>query len=364
MIALTSATSRPSSASLEAPGGFAWWYIDLLDAEGNGAVFIVSWGLPFLPGYVESARRGQAPPATERPSLNVVLYKDFTESFYLLQEYAPGEATVEADGAIQMGGSTLRSRVIDGRVEVHLELDCAVPSHAARLSGSVRLSGALAQHLPAHAGGPHVWTPIAPSARGRASLRLGATRWEIEGSAYHDRNSAEVPITALGCRRWTWARVSTGEATWIAYHLEGEAGVEPRTLLMRCDNAGAVEQLDVTAVDAAGWRRQFFGMQLPTRWHVAAGERSIDLRVGVPVDRGPFYTRAPVRAETPDGAAHGWIEVVEPARIDLDLHRPLVQMAVHHTHKPNSMWLPLFSGPREGRVGRLFSPTPAQLEVR
>jgi carotenoid 1,2-hydratase len=39
--------------------------------------------------------------------------------------------------------------------------------------------------------------------------------------------------------------------------------------------------------------------------------------------------------------------------VDLDLHRPFVRMRVHRTEAPSSFWLPLFSGPREGRWRRL-----------
>ena len=42
---------RPADRDLLAsPGGFAWWYVDALDEQGNGIVCIWSWGLPFLPG--------------------------------------------------------------------------------------------------------------------------------------------------------------------------------------------------------------------------------------------------------------------------------------------------------------------------
>ena len=40
--------------------------------------------------------------------------------------------------------------------------------------------------------------------------------------------------------------------------------------------------------------------------------------------------------------------------IDLDWQRPLVRMRVQRADGRNSMWLPLFTGPKPGRVQRLL----------
>jgi hypothetical protein len=50
----------------------------------------------------------------------------------------------------------------------------------------------------------------------------------------------------------------------------------------------------------------------------------------------------------------GSAEVIDPSRIDLDRHRPLVRMRVATDLQRNSIWLPLFQGSRHGRVARLF----------
>jgi hypothetical protein len=51
--------------------------------------------------------------------------------------------------------------------------------------------------------------------------------------------------------------------------------------------------------------------------------------------------------------ALGWSELCRPDRVDLAPHRPFVKMRVHRAAGPNSIWLPLFTGPRSGRVSRL-----------
>ncbi|MEC9399932.1 MAG: hypothetical protein VX475_20045, partial [Myxococcota bacterium] len=74
------------------------------------------------------------------------------------------------------------------------------------------------------------------------------------------------------------------------------------------------------------------------------------------LDNGPFYMRFFLDASTPDGQrARGIGEACTPSRVDLARHRPLVKMRVQQTSdEDNSMWLPLFTGPRRGRVERLL----------
>src|SRR5687768_10564437 len=76
---------------LRAPGGFLWWYADLVDERGNGLVCIWSFGLPFLPGYASASRRGTPQLPEERPSFNIAVYERGKLVCYLLQEYEPSE---------------------------------------------------------------------------------------------------------------------------------------------------------------------------------------------------------------------------------------------------------------------------------
>jgi hypothetical protein len=82
----------------------------------------------------------------------------------------------------------------------------------------------------------------------------------------------------------------------------------------------------------------------------------LDVRIGSPVDNGPFYLRFLLEARDPGTgeAARGVGELVRPGRIYLPQMRPFVQMRVHRVGARNSPWLPLFSGPNRGMLGRLF----------
>ena len=59
---------------MRSPGGFTWFYVDIVDDQGQGATLIWSWGLPFLPGYAAASRAGRPQLPIERPSVNLVVY--------------------------------------------------------------------------------------------------------------------------------------------------------------------------------------------------------------------------------------------------------------------------------------------------
>ena len=73
LITLSSADCAPDPAVLRSPGGFTWFYVDLVDDHGRAATLIWSWGLPFLPGYAQSARTGRPRLPLQRPSVNLVV---------------------------------------------------------------------------------------------------------------------------------------------------------------------------------------------------------------------------------------------------------------------------------------------------
>ena len=100
---------------------FSWWYIDVLNERGDGCVCIFSQGLPFLPASTDLK--------PDRYAMNVVLYKDGKESFYLLQEFPSSEVnleTVESHGLSgkrkeiwTIGGHTFHRCIEDGTWSVY-----------------------------------------------------------------------------------------------------------------------------------------------------------------------------------------------------------------------------------------------------
>jgi len=357
--------------ALESPGGFIWWYVDIADRKGNGAVAIWSFGLPFLPGYAAAARAGSAPPARERPSLNVAVYRDWELDCYLLQEYEPAEIAGDPTGPEwSFGDSDVRVADSERGRSVVAELDCAVPGTDERLTGTVEAEGVAPRRespgrfSPGASGAEtgHRWLPRAVPATGRVDLELGATQtYEFEGRAYHDANSGTTPLHELGIRRWHWGRAPVGDREIVYYALWGDReddGAEPAeefALILRDD--GTMRRVDSVDLELREPRRNMGGL----RWWRSASLASRDPKLPdlqvhhrSAVDSGPFYMRYMTEVEAEGESSVGMAELIRPDRIDLARHRPFVNMRVHRTSDSNSMWLPLFSGPKRGRLGRWF----------
>lgn len=346
---------------LDRPGAFAWWYVDLLDGAGNGAVCIWSYGLPFLPGLAAGARAGRPEAPIRRPSLNLALYRQGRLACYLLQEYGadhdPGPEPLGTD--IRLGDSTCRSWEEAGRRRVRVELDCPVPGSAERLTGTLQLEGPACRWEAGSAGEPadHLWTPLSAPARAELSVQLGSgAPIRVEGRGYHDRNFGARPLHGLGIGRWIWHRFALREEELISYlHWPRSGEGAPRHLLLRVAPDGRVEPLGEPEVELEEERGTGAGLRLPRliRLRTPDGAR-YEIRNRAPVDIGPFYLRFAAEVVTPSGeVAPGWGELCVPDRVDLPLHRPFVRMRVHRPGGPNSLWAPLFSGPRAGRLARL-----------
>jgi carotenoid 1,2-hydratase len=215
---------------------------------------------------------------------------------------------------------------------------------------------------------PHRWTPLCCPAAARAELCAPGLDFRLEGRGYHDRNSSSVPLPALGIRDWAWGRVSVGDSELVHYLLWSEdVGTPPVQILFEVLPDGSVRHDaaasgndgqpmvrrpgdELVALDDA-WRHPY-GVRMHRRITLRPPDGPpIALTADPPVDSGPFYLRYALRDT--DGRVCGWGERVKPASVDLPWQRPFVRMRVHGPGA-DSMWLPLFSGPRLGRVNRLL----------
>jgi len=370
VITLGSADAAPEAAVLHGPGGFTWFYVDLVDERGDGATVIWSWGLPFLPGYAGAARSGCAQLPIDRPSVNIAVYENGRERFYLLSELPADRCHWSADGrSWQMGDSSFAWTDVPGPAggaptrTLQADLDLALPA-GGRVTGRLLLSGTLrrdpvAQTFPGHVGEPgssHVWTPMIAASRGCLDLRTPGGPVRVEGRGYHDRNSAALPLQALGIQRWLWGRVALPGRDLIFYRLIPSArNSPPRDLVIEIAGDGSSRVQENAGMRVGGLRRSVWGLQRPTGLTFADPDgRPVQVEVSCLLDNGPFYQRYLLRGRCGADAGRGVGENLVPDRVDTDLLRPLVRMRVHRAAGPNSMWLPLFSGDSAGRVRRLL----------
>jgi hypothetical protein len=288
--------------------------------------------------------------------VNLALYRGGQECLYLLQEHPEGPYT---GNELQVIGDCRFERSTEaGRCVLQATLDCPVPGSTKRLTGSVYLEGTepVPGSITSGTGASHQWTPLAAPASATVELRLGeqpVAAWR--GRAYHDRNTGLHPLHELGIERWMWGRFPFGDAERVYYLLWPQGGGAPRCLGLVMYPDGTTSEVPNLQVELEGEQRSLFGVRRPGSLHLAQdGQPWMSVNHTASVDVGPFYLRFQSEAVLPDGArALGWGELCEPDRVDLRRHRPLVRMRVHHATGGNSLWLPLFNGPREDRVRRL-----------
>lgn len=374
MIELSSADRPPDRAVLDSPGGFTWFYVDLVDDQGRGATVIWSWGLPFLPGYVQAARVGRPQLPIDRPSVNVVVYGDGRERFYLLSELPVEDCEWGADGRSWRLGDCVFEWTDTGAEgpgaaptrTLHAELDLALPT-GGRVTGQLRLSGRLRRDCPngvsppnsagpAGPAGDHLWTPMLAATWGSLDLRTPGGQLRVQGRAYHDRNSAGRPLNALGIERWWWGRVALPGRDLIFYRLiPSQPGARPRDLIVDVGADGSCRVREDAQIAVGRQRRSTWGLRWPTSATFPDPDGvPVHVEVSALLDNGPFYQRYLLKGRCGADEAYGVGENVVPDRVDTDLLRPLVRMRVHRSDGPNSMWLPLFCGDSAGRVRRLL----------
>ena len=356
---------RPNIVQLlREDGAFAWWYLDLVDGEGQGLVLIWSFGLPFLP----DARTPR--PARDRPSLSLSLYRDGVPWLYALQTHRPEAASCSPDGRfVRLGRSTFELRPRGGRVEVLADLDLD-------LVGGERLRGRL--HAEGHAvrlpsvtapSSSHAWAPILAASSAVADLDTPEGPVRIAGRVYVDGNHSERPLHELGIADWRCGRVAFAERELVYYLVEPESSDDPPiALVLEIDEDGRARHHDQTRVVWHGPRRSIYGLRYHDRLTLDGPDLALSLRVTALVDDGPFYLRFLVEGEDHRRGelGRGVAERVVPSRVDRPWQRPFVRMRTQAVGGDNSIWLPLFSGRRRGRFRRLFGErfAPAGREVR
>lgn len=338
--------------AFETPGGFAWWYADVIDGAGNGIVVIPSWGLPFLPGHTDAGRRGVAAAARERPALAFSIYAAGREAFYLLQEL-PADAASCTGHDVRFGRSRFTFR--NGGLDAVLDLD--TPSGP--LQGELRVQG-VARSTACAAGealhhDAHEWCPLAGPATGSWAVAVADQRFEGQGSGYVDRNAGLDHFAGLGIHRWVWARAQLPDRLRIGYALWPVDG-EGQAVIVDIDGRGALTQHRATA-HPGPLRRNRYGLPWWDGWRLdGEGGVHFDLSLAHRPDDGPAYQRVLGTVRTERGEAPAIGELCDTSCLDRPWQRPLLDMVLHRPQGPNSAFLPLFAGPSAGRLRRWLLP--------
>jgi hypothetical protein len=243
--------------------------------------------------------------------------------------------------------------------EVHVDarLALTVPGAAASTQVTVAVSGPRSRVSATEGDDRHVWCPLAPSAEGRVEIVTSEGEgWSLEGRAYLDANASRVPLRDLGLASWRWGRLAFPERELVFYEVTRteDGAVEPLVLDVP---RGSPERRGGQGLEWGSKRRSMYGLSWPEGATLVDPDgRRIDVRMSHLVEDGPFYLRFALEAicrETGE-RAQGFAEHVEVSRLDVPWQRPFVRMRRKLATGGNSMWLPLFSGPRRGRVGRLM----------
>jgi hypothetical protein len=328
-----------------APGGFTWWYVDMVDEAGDGLVAIVALGLPFLPGYTSAGRAGRAELAARRPSVCVAAVRGGRPSFWALHEVDPAEVAWEPE-RVRLGASRLEMESDGERVHLWAHLEGVLPGCPWSLD--LELEGAKRKPAPREpATTTHAWSVLTAATEGRATLSAPQP-WQLQGRAYVDRNGADRSLDELGVVSWHWGRLALPDHELVWYSAtDVEGQVRSTSLRIEPDGTTTESQDQVTT---EGARRGLWGLSWPARVHPVPG---LPVDLGRPIDDSPFYARFLVQAP---GAAgfRGFAEACRVDRIDQGWFRPLLRMTVCPPSGPGSLWLPLFAGPRERRLLRLL----------
>ena len=338
---------------MQTVGSFSWWYVDLVDFEGNGAVLIWFAGLPFLP--LKSLKKIPK----NLSGLTVSVYRNHKLDFYAFQTYPPEFFSVNADQTQwRVGDSHLKMSHHRDQVTLTADLRISYAGSSEPFVGQLRVKGKSRITSPVQAAGTtedHVWSPMMLRGQGNLEYRWAAHNDRIEGTAYFDRNQSERPLTQLGIRDWHWCRLSFPNETVVLYFLQDHEGDWQRWAFAATDK-NDFKTIPVIEHKANHAKKDRYGIRWNQKHEIYLKDRehSLEIELRSPVDRSPFYMRHLLKAKQGDDWAYGVYERVLPKKIPQQWMQPLIAMRINEWHRNKSIWLALFEGPKRGKVGRLF----------
>lgn len=216
-----------------APGGYAWWYVDAISADGARAITIIAFiGSVFSPYYAWSGRRNPF----DHCAINVAIYEPRRHHWAMTER---GERAIDLDAnQFTVGPSRLHWSGDELAIEID-EKETPIP-FPVRGTIRVRPRFVMTERFPIDRAGRHVWRPIAPCAD--VDVRFEAPDVVWSGAGYFDSNIGEEPLEDA-FDYWDWSRLAVSEeAAAILYNCDLRNG-EKTTLALRIDASGA-QRLD------------------------------------------------------------------------------------------------------------------------
>jgi carotenoid 1,2-hydratase len=255
------------------PGGYAWWYLDAISADGTQALTLIAFiGSVFSPYYAWANRKTPAP-AENFCAMNVALYQR-RGGYWAMTERGAAKLRRSAS-ALSIGRSALHW---DGSV-----LTAEIDEHCAplprRLRGKITLRPRIQQSEVFHldAGKRHRWQPIAPAAS--VDVCFDAPEMSWSGEAYFDSNDGDVPL-AEDFSSWHWARVGNK----ILYDVEYPDGGR-QDLALEISNDGTAKRILVPPPHPLP----------PTLWRMerlVRADTGHDVQLLKTLEDAPFYARS------------------------------------------------------------------------
>lgn len=295
------------------PGGYRWWYLDGLSADGRHAITIIAFvGSVFSPYYHWARRRN--PEA--HCALNVALYGPGGR--WAMTERHPSSVSRGPD-IFRIGPSALSWYGEALEVEIDETAFPRLVPVRGRIRLTLRVSGRGPVRLAPER--PHFWWPVAPLADIEVEMERPGLSWR--GHGYLDTNWGDEPLEA-GFVRWDWSRVRLGEHAAIFYGAELRGGGR-RSLAFRYGAAGecALEMPPSVPLGRTLWRIR----------RKAFADRGSMPEETMRLEDAPFYSRSLVAGQILGQRASGFHE-------SLDLDRfasPLVKLMLPF-RMPRTFW--------------------------
>jgi carotenoid 1,2-hydratase len=258
-------------------GGYAWWYIDALSADGRYGLTVIAFvGSVFSPYYAFSRKHGSGDPLNHC-ALNIAFYSE-NRKCWAMTERGSGQLH-RTSNSLTIGPSNVDWNGDSLTIDIR-EVTAPVPS---RLRGVIRIypKALSTEAFTIDGSGRHRWRPFAPCAHVEVSMSEPTLRWH--GSGYVDSNNGDEPLEDA-FHSWTWSRAELRRGTVALYDVVRLGGQRAKLALL-FNPSGQVEEFESPTQ-----------LDLPsTGWNIARQTRADDasrVRILKSLESGPFYARS------------------------------------------------------------------------